>query len=308
VRVLRGPYEGWEALAAPCAVTIGVFDGVHLGHRAILERLKAASLPTVVLTFEPHPAEVLSPGTNPRLITTIDERIALFESSGIDVVAVIDLGEIRYLEPEEFVSRVLLTKLRAGHVVVGADFQFGRDRAGDCEFLIEAGRRHGFDVEVVDLVESGGVISSTGIRRLIEQGDVAAAARLLGSRYRLSGQVVHGDRRGKDLGFPTANLRPPERKVTPGSGIYAAWAHTETFQVAAAVNVGTRPTFGGGELLIEAHLLDFDADLYGTTLTLEFVERLRAELEFASADELVEAIGNDVKRVRTLLQRSPVSG
>jgi riboflavin kinase/FMN adenylyltransferase len=308
VRVLRGPYEGWEALAAPCAVTIGVFDGVHLGHRAILERLKAASLPTVVLTFEPHPAEVLSPGTNPRLITTIDERIALFESSGIDVVAVIDLGEIRYLEPEEFVSRVLLAKLRAGHVVVGADFQFGRDRAGDCEFLIEAGRRYGFDVEVVDLVEWGGVISSTGIRRLIEQGDVAAAARLLGSRYRLSGQVVHGDRRGKDLGFPTANLRPPERKVTPGSGIYAAWAHTETFQVAAAVNVGTRPTFGGGELLIEAHLLDFDADLYGTTLTLEFVERLRAELEFASADELVEAIGNDVKRVRTLLQRSPVSG
>jgi riboflavin kinase/FMN adenylyltransferase len=308
VRVLRGNYEGWEALAGPTAVTVGVFDGVHVGHRSILEQLMALSLPSVVLTFEPHPAEVLAPGTNPRLITTIEERLALLEGVGIDVVAVVDLAEIRHLQPEEFVSQVLLSRLGAGHVVVGADFQFGRDRAGDCEFLIESGRRNGFDVEVVGLVEAEGVVSSTRIRRLIEQGDVAGAARLLGSRYRLSGMVVPGDQRGKDLGFPTANLKPPDRKVIPGHGIYAVWAHLGPERMAAAVNVGTRPTFGGTELLIEAHLLDFDGDLYGTTVTLEFVDRLRPELEFADAEALIEAISMDVARVRRLLDSSPVSG
>jgi riboflavin kinase/FMN adenylyltransferase len=308
VRVLRGPYEEWEALTGPNSVTVGVFDGVHKGHRAILKRVEGRSLPSVVLTFEPHPAEVLAPGTNPRLITTIEERISLLEGAGLDVVAVIDLAEIRYLAPEEFVSKVLLSKLGAGHVVVGADFQFGRDRAGDCEFLIESGSRHGFEVDVVGLVEAEGVISSTRIRQLIEQGDVAGAARLLGSRYRLSGVVVAGDQRGKDLGFPTANLKPPKRKVIPGNGIYAAWADPGGTKVAAAVNVGTRPTFGGTELLIEAHLLDFDRDLYGTTLSLEFVDRLRPELEFDSVQDLVAAISTDVESVRRLLERSPVSG
>jgi riboflavin kinase/FMN adenylyltransferase len=312
VNLLRGPYEDWAALDPPTAVTVGVFDGVHIGHRSVLERLKARSLPTVVLTFDPHPAEVLAPGTRARLITTIEERIALLEASGIDVVAVVDLSEIRHLAPEEFVSKVLLSKLGAGDVVVGEDFQFGRDRAGDCEFLIEAGRRYGFDVDVVSLLETEGVISSSRIRQLIEAGDVAGAARLLGSRFRLSGDVVPGDRRGKDLGFPTANLKPPDRKVIPGNGIYACWAHLLPVgaggdeKVAAAVNVGTRPTFGGSELLIEAHLLDFDQDIYGATLTLEFVERLRGELEFDSADELVKAINNDVEQVRRLLLSSPV--
>lgn len=308
MRVLRGPYVDWEAVATPASVTVGVFDGVHRGHRFILERLKGPSLPTVVLTFEPHPAEVLAPGTNPRLITTIEERIELFEAAGIDVVAVVDLAEIRYLEPDEFVADVLLAKLGAKHVVVGADFQFGRDRAGDCEFLIESGQRNGFDVEVVELIETEGVVSSTRIRRLIEQGDVAGAARLLGSRYRLTGEVAPGDHRGKDLGFPTANLKPPDRKVIPGNGIYAAWAHLRDQRVAAAVNIGTRPTFGGTELLIEAHLLDFDDDIYGVNLTLEFVERLRAEIEFASVEDLVIAITEDVSQVRRLLESSPVSG
>jgi riboflavin kinase/FMN adenylyltransferase len=268
--------------------------------------LKSRSLPAVVLTFEPHPAEVLAPGTKARLITTIDERIALIEAIGVDVVAVVDLAEIRHLAPEEFVSRILLAKLGAGAVVVGEDFQFGRDRAGDCEFLIESGRRHGFDVDVVGLLETEGIISSSRIRHLIEAGDVAGASRLLGSRFQLSGEVLPGDSRGKDLGFPTANLRPPDRKVIPGNGIYACWAEIGDDRVAAAVNVGTRPTFGGDELLIEAHLLDFDQDLYGATLTLEYVERLRAEVEFDSADALVKAIAEDVEQVRQLLQSSPV--
>jgi riboflavin kinase/FMN adenylyltransferase len=312
VNLLRGPYEDWDALDPPTAVTVGVFDGVHLGHRSVLERLKARSLPAVVLTFDPHPAEVLAPGTRARLITTIEERIALLEASGIDVVAVVDLSEIRHLAPEEFVSKVLLSKLGAGDVVVGEDFQFGRDRAGDCEFLIESGRRHGFDVDVVGLLETDGVISSSRIRHMIEKGDVGAAAALLGSRFRLSGEVVPGDGRGKDLGFPTANLKPPDRKVIPGNGIYACWAHVSlertaaNEKVAAAVNVGTRPTFGGSELLIEAHLLDFDQDLYGANLTLEFVDRLRAEVEFDSADALVEAIAKDIEQVRNVLASSPV--
>jgi riboflavin kinase/FMN adenylyltransferase len=287
---------------------VGVFDGVHLGHRAILKRLQARSLPTVVLTFEPHPAEVLSPGTHPRLITTIDERIDLLQGVGIDAAAVVDLAEIRHLGPEEFVETVLLSKLGARHVVVGSDFQFGRDRAGDCEFLLDSGRRHGFDVDVVDLVEAEGVVSSTRIRRLIEVGDVAGAARLLGSRFRISGTVIPGDRRGKDLGFPTANLKPPQRKVIPGNGIYAAWAQVGGRDLAAAVNIGTRPTFGRSDLLIEAHLLDFDDDVYGEVLTLELVERLRSEIEFSGVDELVRAIAKDVEQVRQMLQSSPVSG
>ncbi len=307
MKILRGALERWEGLASPNAVTVGVFDGVHLGHRVILDRLQSSPYPSTVLTFDPHPAEVLSPGTNPRLITTIEERIALLETAGADAVGVLDLAEIRYFEPEEFVSRVLVDKLGVGYLLVGADFQFGRDRAGDTRFLIEAGPRHGFEVEVVELVNAGGVVSSSRIRSLIEQGEVAAAAELLGSRYRLSNVVVPGDHRGRDLGFPTANLKPPDRKVVPGHGVYSAWARLRGETLAAAVNVGIRPTFGGSELLIEAYILDFDEEIYGKVLTLDFVEKLRPELEFASVDSLVDAIKEDVARVRRSLETAPVS-
>jgi riboflavin kinase / FMN adenylyltransferase len=306
VKVLQGPLERWESLTPPNAVTVGVFDGVHLGHRVILDLLKSSPHPSTVLTFDPHPAEVLSPGTNPRLITNIEERIALLDAAGIDTVGVLDLSEIRHLEPAEFVSRVLVDKLEVSYLVVGADFQFGRDRAGDCDFLIEAGSRHGFEVEVVGLVESGGIISSTRIRGLIEDGDVSSAAELLGSTFRLSNVVTAGNKRGKDLGYPTANLKPPERKVIPGHGIYACWARIGREILPAAVNVGVRPTFGGTELLIEAHIIDFDREIYGSILTLEFVERLRPELQFDNADALVAAIRDDVAQVRRLLKTAPV--
>jgi riboflavin kinase/FMN adenylyltransferase len=288
-------------------VTVGVFDGVHHGHRLILGRLVAAPFPSTVLTFDPHPAEVLSPGTHPRLITTVEERIELMQGVGVDSVGVLDLSEIRHLEPEQFVTQVLMTKLGARLIVVGSDFQFGRDRAGDTEFLRQAGETHGFEVDVVDLVESGRVISSSRVRHLIEEGEVAAAAALLGSRYRLSNVVVPGDRRGKTLGFPTANLRPPARKVIPGRGIYAAFAHLGGEALAAAVNVGVRPTFGGGELLIEAFILDFDRDIYGSVLDLEFVERLRPELEFDNPEALVDAMNLDVARVRQVLETAPLA-
>ena len=307
MRVLDGPLAAWDAQESPNAVTIGVFDGVHVGHRVILDRLGAGPYPTTVLTFDPHPAEVLSPGTDPRLITTIEERIVLLGSVGVDTVGVLDLAEIRHLDPEEFVSQVLVAKLGVGRLIVGSDFQFGRDRAGDCDFLQAAGRQHGFDVEVVDLVESDGVISSSRIRGLIEEGDMAAAATLLGSRFLLTNIVTRGDGRGAGIGFPTANLLPPERKVVPGNGVYAAFARLGSELLPAAVNVGVRPTFGGTELLIEAFILDFDQDLYGKSLTLEFVERLRPELEFDSVETLVAAIHDDVARVREILKTAPVA-
>jgi riboflavin kinase/FMN adenylyltransferase len=301
VNVLDGPMSGWQPQSPPHAVTIGVFDGVHIGHRLIIDQLRDSGLPTTVLTFDPHPAEVLAPGTNPRLITTIGEREKLLERAGVDTVGILDLAEVRYFEPDRFVTEVLLGKLGVRRLVIGRDFHFGRNRSGDVKYLLEAGARLGFEVVVTDLVERDGVVSSTRIRGLIEGGEVAAAASLLGSRYRLANRVVHGEKRGRDLGFPTANLEPPECKVIPGHGIYAAIAGLDGETHPAAVNVGVRPTFGGTRLLVEAYLLDFDGDLYGRWLTLEFVDKLRAELEFENIDALVEQMGHDVTAVRQVL-------
>jgi len=302
VKVLDGPMAAWEPQPPPNALTVGVFDGVHKGHRVILGQLTATPYPSTVLTFDPHPAVVLSPGTFPRLLTTIEERVALLDRAGIDTVGVLDLSEIRHFEPQRFVSEVLVDKLGIGTLVTGSDFQFGKDRKGDVAFLLEAGERQGFDVVVVELLDSGGVVSSTRIRELIEAGDVSGAAVLLGSRFQLSNVVIEGDKRGRDLGFPTANLKPPPAKVIPGHGVYAAVAAVEGERHPAAVNVGVRPTFGGTELLIEAHILDFEDDLYGSPLTIEFVEKLRPELEFENAEALVERINDDVTRVRQILK------
>ncbi|MGH8916359.1 MAG: bifunctional riboflavin kinase/FAD synthetase [Acidimicrobiia bacterium] len=304
MKVLDGPVAGWAPQRPPNAVTIGVFDGVHIGHRSVLGKLTSLLLPSTVLTFDPHPAVVLSPGFEPRLITTIDERLALLEQAGVDTVGVLDLAEVRRYPPERFVSEVLLAKLGVRSLVVGADFHFGRDRAGDVAYLRKAGERHGFEVLVVDLVESAGVVSSTRIRRLIEAGDVSGAAALLGTRFRLSNDVVDGDKRGRLLGFPTANLRPPPGKVIPGNGVYAAFVEIGHQDRPSAVNVGVRPTFGASELLIEAYVLDFDGDLYGRELTVEFVEKLRPELEFDDIDDLVEQMTDDVARARLILDSS----
>jgi len=300
-----GPLSAWPRQEPPNALTVGVFDGVHIGHRMLLERLTASPYPATVLTFDPHPAEVLSPGTDPRLLTTIEERVDLLEKAGVDTVGVLHLAEIRHLEPGRFVSEVLIDRLGIGRLVIGSDFHFGKDRAGDVSYLTGAGERHGFEVEVVGLLESDGVVSSSRIRALVEAGDVVAAAALLGSRYRLSNVVIDGEKRGRGLGFPTANLRPPERKAIPGHGIYAALAGTGGLVYPAAVNVGVRPTFGESELLIEAYLLDFEGDLYGSVLTLEFVEHLRPELEFEDVDALIERMNDDVNSVRRILN-SPV--
>ncbi len=301
MRVLTGPLETWEPQTVPTAVTVGVFDGVHLGHRTLIDRLQATGYVPTVLTFDPHPAEVLSPGTHPRLITTLDERLDLLADAGVELVGVLDLAEIRYLRPEEFVGQVLEQRLTMAAMVIGTDFQFGKDRSGDVGFLLHSGVRNGFQVDVVELRAVDGVVSSSGIRALIEVGDMSVAAVLLGSRYRLSNVVVDGDKRGRGIGFPTANLEPPERKVIPSRGVYAAFALLRGARHLAAVNVGVRPTFDGSDLVVEAYLLDFNDDCYGETMTLEFVERLRPELKFAEVSELVEQMRVDVEMVRDVL-------
>ena len=296
-------------MATESAVTIGVVDGVHRGHRRLIEHLLASGPTATVLTFDPHPVEVLAPGTHLRLITTLEERLTLLESAGAAQVGVLDLREIRNLPPETFVSDILLGTLKMTRIVAGPDFRFGRDRSGNVALLHSIGDQLGFVVEVIEHVELDGVVSSSRIRRLIESGDVAEASQLLGSYYRMTGVVVDGDKRGRDIGFPTANLVPPDEKVIPGDGVYAALAIVEGQVHKAAVNVGVRPTFGEGNRVVEAYLLDFEGDLYQKTMTLEFVRRLRDELRFDTVDELVARIREDVEQTRTVLQnqRSVVS-
>ncbi len=300
MRVLDGSWSGWETSGGG-DVILGVFDGVHLGHRALLA-LADPNTSNTVITFDPHPIEVLRPGAHPRLLTTLEERVPLLGEAGADQVAVLDLSEIRHMSPSEFVGSVIVEKLKAERVIVGADFKFGNDRAGDVEMLSQLGVSGDFSVSAVDLVpDEHGPISSSRIRRMVEACDVGAANSLLGSRFQLTNEVVHGDKRGRTIGFPTANLRPPSRKVLPGAGVYAGTAAFGGEKHMAAVNVGTRPTFDGSELVVEAFLLDYDGDLYGRMLTIEFVEHLRPELRFSGVDDLVAQMNDDVAASREIL-------
>lgn len=306
MKVLTGPQSGWEAGQAS-SVTIGVFDGVHRGHRALIARLRSDLVKTV-LTFEPHPVEILRPGTPPRLITTVDERVELLERAGVTQVGILDLAEIKDLDPDEFVEVVLLARLELRHLVLGPDFRFGRDRSGDVALLRHLGKQHGFEVETIEVIsDKEGPISSSRIRRLIEAGRVAEAASDLGSRFRVTAPVIPGDKRGAAIGYPTANMAPPHRKVIPAPGVYAAFAHVRGGTERAAVNVGYRPTFGGGDLLIEAFIIDFDENIYGEELTVEFVERLRDELAFSNVDDLIDKMADDVSQTERILESTSVN-
>jgi len=301
VRILDGSYSDWEP-GPPAAVTVGVLDGVHLGHRSLLRHLVADGLVPTVATFEPHPIEVLVPGEEPRLITTLSERLEILEELGVEQVAVLDLARIRELSPVEFVERILVERLNCQKIVAGVDFQFGKNRTGTVALLKSLGDQYGYACEILDLVIEDGVVSSSRIRGLIESGAVSEAAEMLGSWYRMTNTVVEGDKRGRKIGFPTANLEPPPRKVIPADGVYAAFAHVAGRLHVAAVNVGVRPTFDtDGKRLIEAHILDFDADIYGEEIRVDFVERLRNELKFDSIDELVAQMHRDVAKTRQLL-------
>jgi riboflavin kinase/FMN adenylyltransferase len=304
MNVYRSLAEVPEAPAGR-SLALGTFDGVHLGHRKVigeaLERGRAAGLPVAVVTFDPHPLQVLRPEAPPHLITPTSVKADLIASLGVDELVVIPFTEeLSRMSAETFADEVLAGGLGARHLSVGANFRFGHEAQGDVRLLERSGS---FETTVVPLVElHGKPVSSTRIRELLEAGAVAEARELLGAPFRLRGPVVEGDARGRLLDMPTANVTPPPEIVLPATGIYAAVATLEGQERPAAVSIGVRPTFEqAGELKVEAHLLDFDGDLYGRTLTLDLIERIRDEERFDSAEELVEQMRRDVERVREIL-------
>jgi riboflavin kinase / FMN adenylyltransferase len=299
-----------------CVTTIGVFDGVHRGHQQIIARARQLAaergLPTVLLTFTPHPSEVVRPGSHPPQLTTNTRKAELAAELGVDVVVFLPFTlEFSKLTPEEFIHQAVVAELHADAVVVGENFRFGHKAAGDVAMLAELGRRWGFDAEGVTLLAEGGrPISSTYIRSCVEAGDMAAAAHALGRPHRLDGVVVRGDQRGRGLGFPTANVRTASFAAVPADGIYAGrvvrideWGNTLTSlpTLLSAVSVGTNPTFEGRHRSVEAYVLDFDSDLYGQNLGVEFVHRLRGMVRFDSVEDLITQMTDDVTRTRQLL-------
>jgi riboflavin kinase / FMN adenylyltransferase len=279
-----------DAEPRPRKVAVGEFDGVHLGHREVIAG------GDTVLTFEPHPLRVVRPEAAPKLLTDLERKAELIAELGVEELVVIPFDDgFAKQTPQEFIDHVLVAQLRATRVSVGENFRFGHRAAGDAALLAADGR---FETRVVPLVEvDGEIVSSSHIRGLVLAGEVEAATRFLGAPFQIRGEVVVGDRRGRELGFPTANLVPDEALVCPGHGVYVAHANGDC----AAVSVGVRPTFGTGRgVLIEAYLLDRDLDLYGQTLRLEFLRRLRGERRFDSVQALVEQMQRDVERTREL--------
>lgn len=294
-------------------VTIGVFDGVHRGHQKLVGRAVEVAterdLPPVLVTFDPHPTEVIRPGQHPAQLTTLTRRAELVGELGIAAFCVVPFtGELARMPADEFVHEVLVERLHAAAVVVGDNFTFGYGARGHVPLLRQLGRRFGFAVEGLPLItdtsdpRDGVTFSSTYIRSCIDGGDVALAASALGRPHRLEGVVVRGDRRGHELGFPTANLATPPHAAVPTDGVYACWFVHGRRRLPAAVSVGTNPTFSGRERTVEAYVLDVDEDFYGHHVALDFVERLRGMVHFDGAPALVEEMKRDVARTRELLQ------
>jgi len=286
-----------EAERRPRRVAVGTFDGVHLGHREVIRGNDT------VLTFDPHPLSVLHPEATPKLVDSFPIKRDLIAGLGVEELVVIPFDrDFASKSAEEFIDEVLVGKLDARTVSVGENFRFGHKAGGDADLLAS---RSEFETRVVPLIEvEGETVSSSHIRGLVAAGDVAQAARFLGGPFLMEGEVVRGDGRGRELGMPTANLVPDDRLVIPGHGVYAAWAHGRP----AAVNVGVRPTFETGRgLLVEAYLMDFDGDLYGETLRIAFVERMRGERRFESVDALVEQMKRDVEQARAICAKRPAA-
>ncbi len=302
----------WGYQAAPggwgrSVVTIGVFDGVHRGHQQTIghavKRAGELGVQSVVVTFDPHPAEVVRPGSHPAVLTEPDRRAELIEQLGVDVLCVVPFTmEFSRLTAEAFVHDVLVEHLHASLVVVGENFRFGHRAAGDVALLQRLGRTFGFGVEGAPLVtDDGTVYSSTYIRACVDAGDVAAATRALGRAHRLDGVVVRGDRRGRELGFPTANLLTSAHAAVPADGVYAGWLVRGGERQAAAISIGTNPTFSGRQHRVEAYLLDFDGDLYGEQVGLDFVSRLREMRTYSGSGPLVAQMAEDVAQTRLAL-------
>ena len=295
-----------EVQPAPSVVAIGFFDGVHRGHRTLIDRARdrarTLSVRSAVVTFDRHPKEVTAPGSQPPLLQTLARRAATLAAL-VDLVVVLPFDDrLRHAEPEAFVDEVLVARLQARGVVVGENFRYGHRAAGDPDRLAASGASRGFEVATVGLTaEHGSTVSSTEIRERLLDGDVEAAARLLGRPHLVDGVVVRGDQRGKGLGFPTANLQVGPRIIVPDRGVYAGWFHTTDTSHRAAISVGTNPTFGGNELRVESYLLDCDLDLYGAAAAVDFRHRLRGEERYERVEDLVSQMHDDVTRTRELL-------
>ncbi|MBX6422726.1 bifunctional riboflavin kinase/FAD synthetase [Thermosulfurimonas sp. F29] len=288
--------------------TLGNFDGVHLGHRALLEATRdlarELSGEPLVITFEPHPRLILRPEAGLHLLTTFEEKLRLIEEAGISSVLVIPFDrEVADLPAEEFVEEYLVYGLGLKGLVVGFNYRFGRGRGGDQELLKHLGERYGFRVRVIPpRVVEGQVVSSTLIRELLEKGEVRRAALFLGRPYFLSGRVIRGEARGRTLGFPTANLEPPPEKLLPARGVYAVRVCLKGKIFFGVMNIGEKPTFGGHRLSLEVHIFEFESDIYGERLSVEFIDFLRPERKFPSPAALAEQIIKDCQKARELLK------
>ncbi len=301
--------EAFPRPRVPVVLALGTFDGVHRGHQALLrsarERARTLGGRCAVLTFDPHPNTVLAPPRAPFLLTTLEERLEVFAELGVDVAVIVRFDErFRQLSAAAWVD-MLASQIGMAEVVCGPSYTFGHDRGGDADLLRRLGVQRGFRVWVAEPVAvDGAPVSSSRIRSLLQAGQVVDAARLLGRWYGLRGTVIRGDGRGLALGYPTANLQLPPTKLIPAAGIYAAHARTAEVEYPAAVSIGTRPTFGPGPLQVEAYLLNFTGDLYGTALELLLAVRLRDEETFASVQDLVRQIAADVAAVPQALAQA----
>lgn len=303
-------WRGLEAVPAGwgrSVVTVGVFDGVHRGHQKLIDhavrRGRERGLPSVLVTFDPHPAEVIRPGTHPARLTSLRRRADLVEELGIEGFCVLPFtAELARIEPAEFAHHVLVERLHAADVVVGRNFAFGHRAAGDVPMLADLGRRFGFGVEGLELITDDGVtFSSTYIRSCIDAGDMEAATAALGRPHRVEGVVVHGDHRGRELGFPTANVAVAAWTALPADGVYAGRFVLGGRRLPAAISLGTNPTFSGRERTLEVYVLDVDEDFYGFDVAVDVEHRLRGQERYDDVDALIEQMRRDVAQARTLL-------
>ncbi|MEX1047177.1 MAG: bifunctional riboflavin kinase/FAD synthetase [Actinomycetota bacterium] len=305
MEIVRG-VESLPLDRGPQVATVGFFDGVHVGHQRVIGRTvevaREKRLPPVAVTFNRHPREILTPGKEPRLLTTTERKAKLIEALGVEILVILEFTEeFSKWSPKEFARRVLVEGLQVEHAVVGANFTFGHKAMGTVEVLKELGTELGFAVEGVELLQlDGRRVSSSSIRDALSEGSLDWPERALGRRYAVDGEVVSGHGRGDGLGYPTANLRTWPRLLLPGNGIYAGRASVGGATYAAAIDVGTNPTFGVEPLHVEAFLLDFEGDLRGERLDVEFWARLRDEVKFDSPEELTRQIADDVERTRAI--------
>lgn len=288
-------------------VTVGTFDGVHLGHQAIIKELKAISGgPSTLITFEPHPQRVLNPRQSIKILTPLEEKLQILRELGLDKVLVLRFDEkIAQMPPRGFIEEIIINRIGVKEMVIGYDHAFGRGRSGHKDTLKQLGDDFGFKLKVLQPITiDGRIVKSTLIRRLLEEGQVREANRLLGRLYRLSGWVIRGEGRGKTLHFPTANIRiEREEKLIPGDGVYAVLVHLKGKPYKGILNIGFKPTFGSQERAIEVHILDFDSNIYNQRIEIEFVDKIREERRFKSPSELTIQMKRDRKRGLEVLEQ-----